>query len=450
MRRISVCFLLLLTLLMIALSVAGCGGGKKEAPGVVTVEMWIMPNSLEPVGDMEKVLAKFEEANPNIKVKVTSLDWGAAWTKITTAATSRDVPDIVQLGSTWVGSISSFGALLDLKDRIAEIGGADAFVPAAWASSGIAGSGQVTAIPWIVDARALYYRVDVFKKLGLTAADLSTWDSFERTLKKIRDAKLNIDGLEIVPLGMPGKNDWNVVHNLSPWIWAAGGDYLSPDNSTSVIDSDNALKGVFFYVNLASKGYVPLEYLELNTAQVSSNFNNGSVAIYFDGPYEVKTLITPPEQGGALGSVTSKNFGIAPYPRGPVGRFTFVGGSNLAVFKAARHREEAWKVIKYLMTKEAQIGYIKASGFLPARREAFNDPFISSDPHRKVFKEAIKYGKTYPCIPGWGLLEPALTRRFGILWDYVTGSQGNLDPKAIKEQLKQAKSEIESILLQSK
>jgi multiple sugar transport system substrate-binding protein len=407
---------------------------------------------LEPVKDLEEILAGFEKENPGIRVKVTSVDWGAAWTKITTAATSRDVPDIVQLGSTWVGAISGMGALADLKDKAAEIGGSSGFVPVAWQSSGLRGSGQVTSIPWFVDARAVFYRTDVFKKLGLTEKDLNTWDSFVKTLQKIKTANLTIDGVKIVPLGMAGKNDWNVIHNLAPWIWAAGGDFIAPDLKTSVVNSPAALKGVMFYISLVEKGFVPLEYLELNSAQVSSNFNQGACAVEFDGPYEVKTLTTPPQQGGSFGSVASKNFGVAPYPVGPARRSTFVGGSNLAIFNASKHQDAAWKVIKYLMRKEPQLAYAKATGFLPSRVEVFNDTYFSADPKRRVFKEALKYGNTYPCIASWGVLEPILTRRFGIMWDYVTrpDKEGEVDEQKIAEQLKMARDEMQVVISQER
>lgn len=437
----------LLTALLLTSS--GCAPEKKGGP--VTIKMWIMPNSLEPVRDVEETLKPFLKENPNIKVKVSSVDWGAAWTKLTTAATSRDVPDVVQIGSTWVGSISGMGALWNMADKVDELGGKDEFVPTAWKTSGIAGSGQVTTIPWIVDARSLYYRTDVFKKLGLTKKDLDTWDSFKKTLKKIKDAKLVIEGMEIAPFGMPGKNDWNVVHNLSPWIWGAGGDYLASNNETSLLDSPQALEGVYFYISLAREGFVPPEFLEFNTAQVSSNFNQGSVAMYFDGPYEVRTLSTPPAQGGASEGITAKNFAAVPYPKGPKGRFTFVGGSNLAIFKASKHKKEAFEVIKYLTTNyDAQLSYTKACGFLPARKEVFNDPYFSIDPARRIFKEALLYGRTYPCIPPWGLLEPMLTRRFGILWDYVTAGKGPIDKKEVAKQLKLAKQEMEAVISQGK
>lgn len=443
-------FVLLAMVTLLAFSIYGCAGrSANEVPGQVTVDMWVMPNSTEPIGDLEKILKDFEAANPGIKVKITSVDWGAAWTKITTAATSGDVPDLVQLGSTWVGSISSMNALLDLKDRVAEVGGQKAFIPATWNTTGLEGAGQVTAIPWFMDARAMFYRTDVLREAKVDPKELDNWTSFANALKKIQAAKVSIDGVEVAPLGISGKNDWNVTHNLAPWIWGAGGDFIGADRKHSVLNSDEALKGILFYIDFVRKGYVPIEYLELNTAQVSSNFNNGSCAIYFDGPYEVKTLTTPPGQGGAAGSLTSRNFAVAPYPKGPEGRFTFVGGSDLAIFKQAKHKEEAFKVLQYLTEVKQQVDYAKMTGFLPAKREAFNDPFFAADPSRKVFKEAVMYGRTYPCIPAWGLLEPVLTRRFGIMWEYITSTMDTgFDPREVKKQLDLGKSEIDGVLKQ--
>ena len=195
------------------------------------------------------------------------------------------------------------------------------------------------------------------------------------------------------------------------------------------------------------EGSVPTEYLESNTAQDSGNFNSGACAMYFDGPYEIRTLTRPVSEGGAGDSPAAKNFTVVGYPKGPKGKFTFVGGSSLAIFNKAKHKEAAFKVIQYLTSKEPQIAYAKTSGFLPARVEAFSDPYFANDPNRRVFKEAVFYGKTYPAIPQWGLLEPILTRRFGILWDYV-GSGQKLTPEIIRDQLKLAKQEVDTILKQ--
>lgn len=416
---------------------------KKEK---IVLQMWVMPNSLEPQKDIEAILAPFKAANPDIDIAVTSVDWGSAWTKITTAATSGDTPDIVQLGSTWVGAISAMGALVDLKDKISEIGGPSAFVPAAWVSSGIEGTSSVTSIPWFVDARALFYRTDVARQLRLTKESFIDWENFESSLLKIKEANLEIENVRVYPLGIPGKNDWNVIHNIAPWIWGAGGEFLSKDRKKATINSNESINGVLYYVNLVKKGFIPLDALELNTAQVSSNFNNGSYAMYFDGPYEVKTLTYPPEQGGSFGSVASRNFSITSYPKGPKGKYTFVGGSNLAIFKASKYKDAAWKVIKHLLSTKMQINYAKTTAFLPSTKAAFEDPYFSADPYRAIFKETVKYGKTYPCIPSWGLIEPVLTRRLGILWDHVLASDDEDMRKIVKEDLDAAAKEINSVL----
>lgn len=448
MRKYSVLFGFCILLFGFLALTSGCASPNKSTGEGKTVEMWVMPNSLAPVADLENLLKPFEEKS-GIKVKITSVDWGAAWSKITTAATSGDVPDIVQLGSTWVSAIAGMGAMdVFSAEAIARVGGAKAFVPVAWSTTGIEKSGKVNAIPWIVDARALYFRTDALQKAKVSPAELAgNWDSFKAALKKLYDADIVIEDKPVAPFGMSGKNDWNVIHNLAPWIWMAGGDFLATDRKTCVLDSEEVFQAISFYISLAREGYVPPEYLELNTAQVSGNFNDGNCAMYFDGPYEIKTLTRPAAEGGASESITARNFAVTSYPKGPRGRSTFVGGSSLGIFKESKHKAAAFEVIKYLTSKAPQVEYAKVTGFLPAKLEAFDDPFFAKDPNRKIFKEAVLNGKTYPPIPSWGLLEPILTRRFGILWDYVT-SGSDYDPEKIREQLKLAKKEVETILNQ--
>lgn len=433
--------------LVIGSFLVGCAPTKK-AGSEKAVEMWVMPNSLNPITDIETILKPFEEKT-GIKVRITSVDWGAGWSKITTAATSGDVPDIAQIGSTWVSALVGMGALEDLsKEAIASLGGPGAFVPVAWQTVGIEHSGKVNAVPWFVDARGLFFRTDALAKARVKPGDLATWDGFKSSLKKLYDADLVFDGQPMAPLGISGKNDWNVIHALAPWIWMAGGDFLSADRKSCALDSAAAFEGISYFISLAKEGYVPIEYLELNTAQVSANFNSGACAMYFDGPYEIRTLTRPVSEGGAADSPTAKNFSVIGYPKGPKGRITFVGGSTLAIFKQSKNKAAAFEVIKYLASKKPQVEYAKVTGFLPARKEGFSDPYFANDPNRKVFKDAVFYGKTYPAIPSWGLLEPLLTRRLGILWDYVTSGK-DASPEIIKEQLKLAKKEVESILAQN-
>jgi multiple sugar transport system substrate-binding protein len=441
---------LLLIFALILVTFNGCAS-KVNKDQKTKLTLWIMPNSQEPVNDLKAILEPFEKANPNIEVDVVSLDWGSAWQKITTAATSADVPDVVQLGSTWVGSISSMGAMLDVKKFTDEIKGEEIFVPAAWATRGPVNSGKVFAVPWIVDVRALYYRTDIFKKLGLTAANLANWSEFEKTLDKIKRARLVIAGKEVQPLGITGKNDWNVIHNLSPWMWAMDGDYLSADSRKATINKPEAVKGLYYYINLVRRGFVPVTCLEQNTAQISSGFNNGLYAMYFDGPFALKALTTPPERGGSSDLPVAKNFANAPYPKSPIDKSaTYAGGSHLAIFKLSKNKEAALKLIKYLTTDPyAQLNYCKITGFLPAVKELVKDPYFTSDANRKVFAQSLDFSKPYPCVPSWGPLETTvLTRRFGLMWDRVLKDLQHFDEETMQEEMNTAAREMDAVLNQ--
>ncbi|GBR76287.1 multiple sugar transport system substrate-binding protein [Candidatus Termititenax persephonae] len=431
---------------LVCLSLFGCGGKDAEKTKLV---MWIMPNSQEPVNDVRNVLRPFLLKNPDIEVEIVALDWGSAWQKITTAATSKDAPDIVQLGTTWVGAIGSMGAMLDVSENIqAAGGGQNLFVDAAWSTVGLPGSAEVFAVPWIVDTRVLFYRTDVFKRLGLTAQDVATWESFEATLRKIKEADLTIENKHIEPLGITGKNDWNVIHNLAPWIWANGGSFLAEDYASSVVNSAAAQKGLMFYIDLVKKGLVPLQCVEQNSYQIASDFNNGIYAMYFDGPYSLKGMTTPPERGGGGGTFVAKNFAVAPYPAGPAGRYTFCGGSNLAIFKSTKHQEAAWRVVQYLtLDEKAQIAYSQMAGFLPAKKAAFEDSYFTRDPFRRIFAEALRASRAYPCIPAWGQFETVvLTRQFGLMWDDVVRNLESFSVPQLKARLDGTKAEMDVIL----
>ena len=48
-------------------------------------------------------------------------------------------------------------------------------------------------------------------------------------------------------------------------------------------------------------------------------------------------------------SLSPERFGIALLPgAGPKGRFTFLGGSALAIFKSSKHQKEALALLKFL------------------------------------------------------------------------------------------------------
>ncbi|WP_033164982.1 sugar ABC transporter substrate-binding protein [Clostridium sp. KNHs205] len=398
------------------------------------VTMWVMPNSGDPENNLKEVLAPFLEQNKDIDVQLTVLDWGSAWTKITTAATSGEGPDITQLGTTQVAAVAAMGALEEMTGIYDKFGGEEAFVPATLPTTQILGAGEERyAAPWFIDTRALFYRKDICEAAGVNPeTDFETWDKFKAALEKMKG--ITVDGKEAAPLMMPGKNDWNVIHNFAPWIWGAGGEFIAADNKTSVVDSEEAYEGVKFYTELATEGLMSMAALEKNSAEVEASFNAGEAAVIISGAYEIATLRREQPE-------LAEKIGTAPFPAGPKGRYAFFGGSGLSVFKSSKNKEAAYRVIEYLMSTDAQVAYQRFCGNLPTVKAAYETEFVSEEPLREAFKTQLDFGKAYPSVAGWGPSETLLQKGLSNVWDNVMGVYGEYKPEQTKEFLKQTASE---------
>ena len=158
------------------------GSGEK-----VNLNVWIMPNTPEPEKDFMNVIKPFLDENPNITVTPTILDWGSAWTKLTTAATSGEGPDVSQIGSTWVAALGAMGAFEDLSPVYDQFGGTESFLDASLPTTQISGGSERYGVPWFVDTRAIFYRKDICEAAGVNPdTDFETWDSFKEALQKIK------------------------------------------------------------------------------------------------------------------------------------------------------------------------------------------------------------------------------------------------------------------------
>lgn len=429
-------------------SVSGCSIGALLAlhlgvapASAAELNIWVMATTSQQQQDMKDLLRPYLASHPDLRINVTVLNWESSWSKITAAAASGQGPDVLELGTTWVASIASMNALEPLSaQQIEEVGGARAFIPAVWGTTHRYDDAKIYAIPWYADVRAALYRTDVFKKAGVDPKEaFSNWSSFKQAMQKINGTV--IDGKKIYALGYPGKNDWNVVHNLAPWLWNAGGDFLSADKKHSAINSPEALQAISYYTSFAAEGMVPASALEKDSTQVDAGFFSGQYAVIFSGSWLLKQLALPKSKGGEMETVAAHNFGIEAYPAGLKGNQSLVSGSDLAVMKSSKNKDQAWKLVAYLTSRQAEVTFSKMSAMLPARLDALSDPSLTADPHYAAFVTQVKSGRHYPSIPGWGQLESVYLKNFGNLFDIVAGVKGKYTPQALKQALDTAASE---------
>jgi multiple sugar transport system substrate-binding protein len=446
-----------IALVLAPTALVACGGddsdsgSKKAAAGGSTAEklesgstltLWTMPNSPKPKEDLEKMVAPFT-AQTGVKVDVQEVGWDVQFDRIRNAAVSGEGPDITQAGTTQVPFFAALGGFSDLSDRVEDIGGKGAYAEGIWNTTQVEGQGGTWAIPWFTEARSIYYRKDVLEKAGVDPATaFKDLDSFKATLQAIKDKVPDIE-----PFGAPGKKAYDLVHQVMPFVWDNGGAELSGDAKKSTINSPEAQQGVEFMADLITSGLFDKSQLERDGTQVENQFKGGRLAVWIGGPWVLGSI------GRAEDDTWSKeareNVGVAPMPTGPEGKaYTFVGGSDLMVFKSSKHQNEAWALVKFLSQDQTQKDYSALLGMFPSRLEPQQQVGDSSENH-KAFFEAIQSGRTYAPIPQWGQIENAYKTRFGNILDSAAGVGKGYSDATVKAQLDAAAKEADGLLAQS-
>jgi len=448
--------LAIIAVLVGALVYSGCGGddddganepsgqaAKSEIKPGTTVKLWIMPNGPQPQEDMEAALEPFTEES-GIKVDVEVVDWGVQLDRIRNAAVSGEGPDITQAGTTQVPFFAALGGFEDLSSRVEDIGGSGAYADGVWQTTQVVGQDGVWAVPWFTEARSIYYRKDVLKKAGVDPATaFADWDSFRATLQAIKD---KVPGIE--PFGTPGKKAFDLVHHVMPFVWDAGGAELSSDNKTSTINAPEAVTGVKFFADLVKDGLADKSQLERDGTQVENQFKGGKIAVWMGGPWVLGSIERTDDTNWV--PAARKNVGLAPMPAGPNGdAFTFVGGSDLMMFKSSENKNEAWEVMKFLSQDQVQTDYASILGMFPARVEPQKAYGESSGENFEAVYQAIQQGRTYSPIPQWAGIENAYKGRFGNILDSAAGKGSGYTDATVQEQLDEAAKEADGLLAQT-
>ena len=295
---------------------------------------------------------KFMAANPDVKVSVTPVDWGQAVAKLQTAIGGGETPGREPDGHRHDGPVRRDGRPRDGAADIDPSG----FFESAWQTNVV--DGQAYGVPWYVETRVLYYRTDIAEKAGITAApdDLGRAQGdgqghAGRGWRRVRHRARNEE--------RPGVPAVRLVERRRRH---RRGRRASRSNSPQAVEA------LTFYDSFFEEGLTPKSVPE--GFDITPAFVAGTHPMFFSGPWHVG-LIT--EAGGA--DIEGK-WAIAPMPKKTTGT-SFVGGSNLVVFKDSPNKDAAWAFVKFMADPANQVAWYEEATVLPAVQSAWDDPAIS-------------------------------------------------------------------------
>ncbi len=346
----------------------------------IQLTFWAMGGEGEHV---KLLIPKFEKENPRIKINVQSVPWGAAYEKLLTAYAGNALPDVCQLGNTWIPQFAMLNALHPLDSLInrSKHVNAKRYFEGIWKTNII--NGRVFGLPWYVDTRLLFYRKDVLEKAGYPYPP-QTWEEWLNVSRKIK----SLDTQKYAAFFSLILNDWQVPVIL---IMSNGGRLLKSNDCYGAFDDPKTVEALKFYLQFFKEGLAPKTMTEFTN--IYQGFTNADFSMMVTGPWNVAQIRErSPELTG--------KWSTAPIPA-KQNRASVAGGASLVIFQSTNHLSAAWKFITFLSKTETQERFFRLMSDLPAVRDAWNAPALKNDREIHAFYEQLETVLPTPPIAEW-------------------------------------------------
>jgi raffinose/stachyose/melibiose transport system substrate-binding protein len=366
---------------------------------------------------MQKLVPAYEEAYPNVDVKITYKSFDDLTATVVNAANSANAPDVFQgnIGYAVDGALVKGGLVRSLDDVAKVYGwttgtGASTLAPAKWNGKGTAfGSGTLYGMSPISEVQGIYYDKQKLDALGLqpptSIADL------EQDLPKAKAA-----GEQPIVLG--NSDQYAATHifsdiavtkqapkDIAEWIGGKPGSTFETSGNQAAAQTMR---------DWAEKGYFGTGYDGLSNEDAIARFAKGTGVFFVGGSWN-----------GA--SLNSKEFGLGSLTSGGVG----ATASPWHISTKSKHQDAA---IAFLaMLHSPQTGqWILDTGRLPV----VTDGVSSTDPLQEqtltALKETIAAG-TQVGYYDWSTTD-MLTKMGGALQEVMAG---RTTPKAFTATVQQ-------------
>jgi raffinose/stachyose/melibiose transport system substrate-binding protein len=348
-----------------ALLATGCSGNSNSSSSDGKVSMTFWTNATTGPGQTfwKKTIADFEKANPNVTIKMQTIQNEDLDGKLQTALNSGDAPDIfLQRGGGKMAAMADAGQLMDISDSI------DADVKSAVSDGAFKGEsyqGKVYAMPIDVQPEGIYYSQDLFKAAGI--------DTPPTTMDEVNADIVKLKATGVAPVAVGAKDAWPAAHwyynfalrecsestldktastlKFDDSCWTKAGDDLKAFNDTKPFNDG-------FLTTAAQQG----------AGSSAGLVANHKAAMELMGAWDpgVIASLTPDEK-------PLPDLAWFPFPATSSGKgdpASMMGGLDGYSCSAKAPKKECTAFLNYTATKDVQEAYATAFNTIPVNKDA--------------------------------------------------------------------------------
>ncbi len=415
--------------LAVALAIpASTASGSTTKASASKLVIWLQTDAQNGwAGAVAAATNAFKAQHPSVDVEVQYQQWTTHLQKFDASIAAGDVPDVIEMGNTETTKYMAAGAFSALKAKNYPNSGTWLTALKQSCSFG----GKLYCIPYYAGARAVIYRKDLYRSVGVRTPP-KTFAKFVAVGKKLM--KKYGKNKNFSAFYQPGQN-WYVAMSFVADYGGTiavnkGGKWKGMLNTPQAIRALTVFKNTTRLLSRASKTNDEAHPFP------SIPFAKGRAAAFIGNGWEWPYVFDP--KGGAAPKSFAKKMGAYPMPSHIRGRYTptFLGGSDLAIPAQSKNKQFAADWIKQF-TNSSNERTIAKAGNIANTTTLVN--VNKTNPQLAPFAKAAKYSWFVPTAPNWVNVENA-----NVLKNMCTAILTNRS--SVKDAASKASSQITKIL----
>ena len=420
MKKLVASVLLFVMIALMAFSMTACGGGNtdgaagetdKEGNTIVKIMFHVDKSSAEGQAYQKRIDAfnaaykdKGIKAQPIFKARSA----GASTYEMELMNQKLDgtLADIITFDAPNTAAYANSGLIYDISNLISAEEQAKFYSLNKY-------EGKLYGLPIQESSAGFFYNKKIFRDAGIdvsgyTAENPWNFEQFEAVC-----AKLKAHGVTAVDMRLDATKDETAPYLLYPFIYAAGGSFVSDDGYTAqgYYNSSATADGFQFIKDLMDAGYTSYSI-------GATDFFTGKVGMYLSSGWTIPDLDNKYREYFA----SREDWGLLPYPKdvtaaSATGSWSYAITNNHHTDKSA-----TLELLKWMTSAESSAAITDATGMIPARRDAVKDYAVGS-PEYTLMKQLELSGKERPVTVSY----PTFSTTFNqIIYGLGNGSVSNL------------------------
>jgi len=247
-------------------------------------------------------------------------------------------------------------------------------------------NGKLYGLPIQESSAGFFYNKKIFRDAGIDVSGYTAENPW--TFEQFKDvcARLKAHGVTAVDMRIDATKDETAPYLLYPFIYAAGGSFVSEDGYTATghYNSATTASGFQFIKDLIAANYT-------SYAIGATDFFTGKVGMYLSSGWTIPDLDNKYREQFA----SRDDWGLLPYPKGTVAA-SATGSWSYAITN--NHHEDktaALELLKWMTSAESSKAITDATGMIPARKDVEKNYAVGS-PEYTLLKQLELSGQERP------------------------------------------------------